>query len=60
VILKVDAGPGRIVLSEHILVQREALLERGVIIIILGLPNATNVQQEMDALNGPFKSATYN
>jgi hypothetical protein len=25
----------------------------------MGLPNATSVQQEMDALNGPFKSATY-
>ncbi len=23
------------------------------------LPNATSVEQEMDALNGPFKSATY-
>jgi hypothetical protein len=29
VILKVGAGPGRIVLSEHILAQREALFERG-------------------------------
>jgi hypothetical protein len=25
----------------------------------MGLPNATSVQQEMDALYGPFKSATY-
>jgi hypothetical protein len=58
VILKVDAGPGRIVSSEQILAQREALFERG-LIIILGLPNATSVQQEMDALYGPFKSATY-
>ena len=58
VILKVDAGPGRIVSSEHVLAQREALFERG-LIIIMGLPNATSVQQEMDALYGPFKSATY-
>ena len=58
VILKVDAGPGRIVSSEQILAQGEALFERG-LIIILGLPNATSVQQEMDALCGPFKSATY-
>ncbi|KAI2498179.1 hypothetical protein MHU86_16322 [Fragilaria crotonensis] len=58
VILKVDAGPGRIVLSEHVLAQREALFERG-LIIIMGLPNATSVQQEMDVLYGPFKSATY-
>jgi hypothetical protein len=40
------------------LAQREALFERG-LIIIMGLPNATSVQQEMDALYGPFKSATY-
>jgi hypothetical protein len=58
VILKVDARPGRIVSSEHVLAQREALFERG-LIIIMGLPNATSVQQEMDALYGPFKSATY-
>jgi hypothetical protein len=25
----------------------------------MGLPNATRVQQEMDALYSPFKSATY-
>jgi hypothetical protein len=58
VILKVDAGPGRIVSSEQILAQREAFFERG-LIIIMGLPNATSVQQEMDSLYGPFKSATY-
>jgi hypothetical protein len=58
VILKVDAGPGRIVSSEAILLKREQLFERG-LIILMGLPNATSVQQEMDALYGPFKSATY-
>jgi hypothetical protein len=58
VILKVDAGPGRIVSSEAILLKREEFFERG-LIILLGLPNATSVQQEMDALYGPFKSATY-
>ena len=58
VILKVDAGPGRIVSSEVVLAKREALFEQG-LIILLGLPNATSVQQEMDALYGPFKSATY-
>jgi len=58
VILKVDTGPGRIVLSEAILLKREQLFERG-LIILMGLPNATSVQQEMDALYGPFKSATY-
>jgi hypothetical protein len=41
-----------------ILQKREELYERGVL-ILMGLPNATSVQQEMDALYGPFKSATY-
>ena len=58
VILKVDAGPGRIVSSEVVLSQREALFERG-LIIVMGLPNATSVQQDMTALYRPFKSATY-
>ena len=59
VILKVDAGPCRIVSSAAILSKRELLFERG-LIIIMGLPNATSVQQEMDALlYGPFKSSTY-
>jgi hypothetical protein len=58
VILKLDAGPGRIVSSEAILMKREEFFERG-LIILMGLPNATSVQQEMDALYGPFKSATY-
>jgi hypothetical protein len=40
------------------LVQRASPSERG-LIILMGLPNATSVQQEMDALYGPFKSATY-
>ncbi|KAI2500983.1 hypothetical protein MHU86_13457 [Fragilaria crotonensis] len=57
VILKLDSGPGRIVSSEAILLKREEFFERG-LIILMGLPNATSVQQEMDAY-GPFKSATY-
>ena len=44
VILKVDAGPGRIVSSAVTLAKREALFERG-LIILMGLPNATSVQQ---------------
>ncbi len=56
--MKLDAGPGRIVSNEAILKKREDLFERG-LIILMGLPNATSVQQEMDALYGPFKSATY-
>ena len=58
VILKLDAGPGRIVSSEVVLAKREELFEHG-LIIIMGLPNATSVQQQMDALYGPFKTATY-
>ncbi|KAI2494414.1 hypothetical protein MHU86_20097 [Fragilaria crotonensis] len=58
VILKLDAGPGRMVSSEIVLAKRDEFFQRG-LVIILGLPNATSVQQEMDALYGPFKSATY-
>ena len=58
VILKLDSGPGRIVASYDSIILREALAEKG-LIIMSGLPNATSVQQEMDALYGAFKSATY-
>jgi hypothetical protein len=58
VILKLNAGPGRIVSSSVILAKREELFERG-LIILMGLPNARSVQQEMDALYGAFKSAAY-
>ena len=58
VIFKLDAGPERIVLSERILAHQAAPFECG-LIIVMGLPNATSVQIEMDALYGPFKSATY-
>ena len=50
VILKLDAGPGRIVSNDAaILKTREELFERG-LIILMGLPNATSMPQEMDAL----------
>jgi hypothetical protein len=42
VILKLDAGPGRIVASAEGISKREELFERG-LIIMLGLPNATSV-----------------
>ena len=58
VILKLDAGPGRIVSNAAILKKREEFYERG-LVILMGLPNATSVQQEMDQLYGPFKSAIY-
>ena len=57
-VLNLDAGPGRIVSSERILVHRAALFDCD-LIAVMGLPNTTSVQQEMDALYGPFKSATY-
>ncbi len=44
--------------NDAILKKREDLFDR-VLIILMDLPNATSVQQEMDALYGPFKSATY-
>jgi hypothetical protein len=53
VILKLDAGPVRIVSDYIILAKQEELFERG-LTILMGLPNATSVQQEMDALYGPF------
>ncbi len=58
VILRLDAGPGRIVSSAATLAKREAFFEKG-LIIMMGLPNATRVHQEMDALYGAFKAATY-
>ena len=58
VILKLDAGPGRVVSNDVILRKREEFYERG-LFILMGLPNATSVQQEMGALYDPFKSATY-
>ena len=58
VVFKLDSGPGRIVASLDSILKREEYLEMG-LIILSGLPNSTSVQQEMDALYGPFKSATY-
>jgi hypothetical protein len=37
--------------------KRAEFLELG-LLILMGLPNATSVNQEMDALYGAFKSAT--
>ena len=58
VILKVDSGPGRIVANLESIKRRDAFRELG-LLILMGLPNATSVNQEMDALYGAFKSATY-
>ena len=58
VVLKLDSGPGRIVASHASILKREQYFDMG-LIILAGLPNSTSVQQEMDALYGPFKSATY-
>ena len=56
--MKVDAGPCRIMSSKIILLKPEEFFERG-LIILMGLPNPTSAPQEMDALYGPFKLATY-
>ena len=58
VVLKVDSGLGTIVASLDSISKRAAYFEMG-LIILSGLPNSTSVQQEMDALYRPFKSATY-
>ena len=58
VILKLDAGPGQIVADADSIKKSAEFKEKG-LLIIMGLPNATAVQQEMDALYGPLKLATY-
>jgi len=57
VILKVDSGPGRLVANAESIRKREDFMERG-LLIMLGLPNATSVNQEMDALFQGFKTAS--
>ena len=44
--------------SKIILLKPEEFFERG-LIILMGLPNPMSAPQEMDALYGPFKLATY-
>ena len=58
VILKVDYGPGRMIANKDSITERAEFWEKGLLVLI-GLPNATSVNQEMDALYGPFKTATY-
>jgi hypothetical protein len=55
VILKVDLVPGQ---TKESILKRVDFLEMG-LFILMGLPNATSVQQELDALYGAFKSATF-
>ncbi len=50
---KLNQGPVILKVDEQ-----EQLYKRG-LIMIMGLPNATSVQQEMDALYSPVKSSTY-
>lgn len=57
-ILKVDSGPGRMVASAESISKRAKFLEMG-LYILMGLPNATAVQQEMDIMYQGFKAATY-
>ncbi len=57
-ILKVDAGPGRLVASDESVTKRAEHAEKG-LLILLGLPIATSVQQEMDVMYQGFKAATY-
>jgi hypothetical protein len=59
VFLKLDAGPGRIVSLEIVFSKRQEFFDERGLIIIMGFPYATSIQKEMDALLGPFKTATY-
>jgi hypothetical protein len=58
VILKVDSGPGQIIANLNSISKLAAFRELG-LLILMGLLNATSVNQEMDALYGSFKAATY-
>jgi hypothetical protein len=58
VILKVDSGPGQIVANLDNISKRAAFRELG-LLLLMGPPDVTSVNQEMDALYGSFKSATY-
>jgi hypothetical protein len=46
------------VASDESITKRAELAEKG-LLILLGLPNATSVQQEMDVMYQGFKAATY-
>ncbi len=56
--MKVDAGPGRIVASKASITRQAEFSDLG-LEILMGLANATIMQQEIDALYRPFESATY-
>ncbi len=43
VLLKLDAGPGRIVALEEVILKQAEYFEKG-LTIVMGLPNATSVQ----------------
>ncbi len=58
VILKVDSGPGRMIANIESISKRAKFFYQG-LFILMGLPNATSVNQEMHALYGAFKSSTY-
>jgi hypothetical protein len=58
VFLKVDSGPGRLVASPESITKRAEYFEMG-LLLLMGLPNATAIQQEMDVLFQGFKAATY-
>jgi hypothetical protein len=55
---KFNSGPGRIVANLKSIKRRDAFCKLG-LLILMGLPNATSVNHEMDALYGAFKSAAY-
>ena len=58
VILKVDSGQSRLIANMECISKRAEFLEI-CLLILMGLPNATSVHQEMDALYGASKLSTY-
>jgi len=54
----VDSGPGKNAATLESVIKHGELRKKG-LLLLMGLPNATSVQQEMDALFTSFKTATY-
>ncbi|KAI2494101.1 hypothetical protein MHU86_20414 [Fragilaria crotonensis] len=59
VIIEVDSGPGQKVANLNSISKRTLFREHVLLILLMSLPNATGVNQELDTLYGAFKSAAY-
>jgi len=54
----VDSGPGQNAATLESVIEHGELRKKG-LLLLLGLPNAMSVQQEMDALFTSFKKERY-